>query len=162
MKLKSFDHMNCSLAQTLDVIGERWTLLVLRDAFFGAKRFEQFQKSLGIARNILTARLNRLVEEGILERRPVDSSRFEYVLTERGLDLQPVLLAMTHWGDKHKPNPRGKRLVFVDRETGRAIQPMTVRAADGRVLSAREIKAKPGPGLTAPVGKTRRRAEVRS
>jgi len=162
MKLKSFDHMNCSLAQTLDVIGERWTLLVLRDAFFGAKRFEQFQKSLGIARNILTARLNRLVEEGILERRPVDSSRFEYVLTERGLDLQPVLLAMTHWGDKHKPNPRGKRLVFVDRETGRAIQPMTVRAADGRVLSAREIKAKPGPGLTTPVGKTRRRAEVRS
>jgi DNA-binding HxlR family transcriptional regulator len=147
MKLKSFDHMNCALAQTLDVIGERWTLLVLRDAFFGAKRFEQFQKSLGIARNILTARLNRLVDEGILEKRPAEAGRFEYVLTEKGLALQPVLLAMTHWGDKYKPNPHGKRIVFVDRESGRPIQPMSVRAADGRVLAPREVKAKPGPGL---------------
>jgi DNA-binding HxlR family transcriptional regulator len=147
MKLKSFDHMNCSLAQTLDVIGERWTLLVLRDAFFGAKRFEQLQKSLGIARNILTARLNRLVEEEILDKRAVEAGRFEYVLTAKGLALQPVLLAMTHWGDKYKPNPLGRRIVFVDRETGKPIQPMTVRAADGRVLAPREVKAKPGPGL---------------
>ena len=147
MKLKSFDHMNCSLAQTLDVIGERWTLLVLRDAFFGAKRFEQFQKSLGIARNILTTRLNRLVDEGILEKRAAKVGRFEYVLTAKGLELQPVLLAMTHWGDKHKPNPKGKRIVFVDRESGKPIQPMAVRAADGRVLAPREVKAKPGPGL---------------
>src|SRR5215813_6701173 len=161
MKLKSFDHMNCSLAQTLDVIGERWALLVLRDAFFGARRFDQFQKSLGIARNILTARLARLVEEGILERRPIDGGRFEYALTERGLDLQPVLLAMTHWGDKHKPNPRGKRLVFVERETGHPIQPMAVHAADGRVLKARDIKAKPGPGLSAPTRRSRRRTDVR-
>lgn len=147
MKLKSFDHMNCSLAQTLDVIGERWTLLVLRDAFFGAKRFEEFQKSLGIARNILAARLSRLVDEGILEKRPVESGRSEYVLTEKGLDLQPVLLAMTHWGDRHKPHPRGKRVVFVDRASGKPIQPMAVRAADGRVLKAREVKARPGPAL---------------
>jgi DNA-binding HxlR family transcriptional regulator len=147
MKLKSFDHMNCSLAQTLDVIGERWTLLVLRDAFFGARRFEEFQKSLGIARNILTARLSRLVEEGILEKRPVESGRSEYVLTEKGLDLQPVLLAMTHWGDRHKPHPRGKRVVFVDRASGKPIQPMTVRAADGRVLKPREVTARRGPAL---------------
>jgi DNA-binding HxlR family transcriptional regulator len=147
MKLKSFDHMNCSLAQTLEVIGERWTLLVLRDAFFGARRFEEFQRSLGIARNILSARLNRLVEEGILEKRPIASSRFEYVLTEKGLDLQPVLLAMTHWGDRYKPNPKGSRIVFVDRENGQPIQPMAVHAADGRVLKPREVRARTGPGL---------------
>jgi len=162
MKLKSFDHMNCSLAQTLDVIGERWTLLVLRDAFFGARRFDQFQSSLGVARNILAARLKRLVDEEILERRPIEGGRCEYVLTERGLDLQPVLLAMTHWGDKHKPNPKGKRMVFVDRDTGRAIQPMAVHAADGRVLKPREIRAKQGPGFVHPTTKPRRRTDVRS
>ena len=81
MKLKSFDHMNCSLAQTLDVIGERWTLLILRDAFVGIRRFDQFQRDLGIARNILAARLSRLVDEGILERRPTDDSRHEFSAT---------------------------------------------------------------------------------
>jgi DNA-binding HxlR family transcriptional regulator len=146
MKLKSFDHMNCSLAQTLDVIGERWSLLILREAFFGKKRFEEFQKGLGIARNILTSRLNRLVDEAILEKRPVEAGRYEYVLTAKGLDLQPVLLAMTHWGDRHKPHPKGKRVVFVERATGEPIAPMTVRSADGRVLGAREIRATPGPG----------------
>ena len=94
MKLKAFDHMNCSLAQTLDVIGERWTLLIVRDAFFGIRRFDQFQRNLGIARNILATRLSQLVDEGILERRPTDDSRHEYVLTDKGLDLHPVLLAM--------------------------------------------------------------------
>jgi DNA-binding HxlR family transcriptional regulator len=149
MKLKSFDHMNCSLAQTVEAIGERWTLLILREAFFGKKRFEEFQKGLGIARNILTTRLNRLVEQDILAKRPVEAGRNEYVLTPRGLELQPVLLAMTHWGDQNKPHPRGKRVVFVERATGKAIAPMAVRSADGRVLSARDIKATPGPGATS-------------
>jgi DNA-binding HxlR family transcriptional regulator len=148
MKLKSFDHMNCSLAQALDVVGERWTLLILREAFFGKKRFEEFQKGLGIARNILTTRLNRLVDQKILERRPAEAGRFEYVLTAKGLDLQPVLLAMTQWGDRHKPHPRGQRVVFIERATGTPIAPMAVRSADGRVLSPREIKATPGPGAT--------------
>lgn len=149
MKLKSFDHMNCSLAQTVEVIGERWTLLILREAFFGKKRFEEFQNGLGIARNILTVRLNRLVEQEILAKRPVEAGRFEYVLTPRGLELQPVLLAMTQWGDRHKPHPRGKRVVFVERATGKPIAPMAVRSADGRVLSARDVKATPGPGATS-------------
>jgi DNA-binding HxlR family transcriptional regulator len=149
MKLKSFDHMNCSLAQTVEAIGERWTLLILREAFFGKRRFEEFQKGLGIARNILTARLNRLVEQDILAKRPVEAGRYEYVLTPRGLELQPVLLAMTHWGDKNKPHPRGKRVVFVERATGKPIAPMAVRSADGRALSARDIKATPGPGANS-------------
>ena len=148
MKYKSFDHMNCSLAQTLNIVGERWTLLILRDAFFGAKRFSQFERSLGIAKNILTARLNMLVEEGIMERREsAEDGRTDYVLTEQGLDLQPILLSMTHWGDKHRPNPKGQRLIFIDREQERPIQPMGVRGEDGRVLAPREIKATPGPGL---------------
>lgn len=149
MKYKTFDHMNCSLAQTLSVIGERWTLLILRDAFFGAKRFGQFQRSLGIAKNILSARLNMLVEEGILERRESSQgAHIEYVLTERGIDLQPVLLSMTHWGDKHRANPEGARLIFTERESGKPIRRMGVVSEDGRSLQAREVHAVVGPGLS--------------
>jgi DNA-binding HxlR family transcriptional regulator len=151
VKLKTFHHMNCSLAQTLDVIGERWMLLILRDAFFGARRFAQFQTNLGIAKNILTARLNRLVDEGILEKRVGDEGgRHEYVLTEKGLDLQPVLLAMTHWGDVHKPHPKGTRFVFVERATGKPIARMSATSRDGRALQPREIKAVAGPAVKDP------------
>ncbi len=140
--------MNCSLAQTLNIIGERWTLLILRDAFFGAKRFSQFERSLGISKNILSARLSTLVDEGIMERREATTSAHtEYVLTEQGLDLQPVLLAMTHWGDQHRPNPSGDRLVFVERKTNRPIHRMSVTSEDGRVLRPRDIRAVAGPSL---------------
>jgi DNA-binding HxlR family transcriptional regulator len=148
MKYKTFDHMNCSLAQALSVVGERWTLLILRDAFFGAKRFGQFQRSLGIAKNILSARLNMLVEESILERRESsEGSHIEYVLTENGLDLQPVLLSMTHWADKHRPNAEGDRLIFIERESGKPIRRMGVVSEDGRTLKPREVRAVVGPGL---------------
>lgn len=146
MKIKNFDHMNCSLAQTLSVIGEHWSLLVVRDAFMGLRRFDEFQKDLGIARNILSDRLKRLVSEGILEKAKGDSGYSEYRLTEKGRDLQPIMLSMTHWGDRHKPNPDGKRLIFVDREDGSPIQQMAVHAKDGRVLRSRDIKATTGPG----------------
>ncbi len=148
MKYKSFDNMNCSLAQTLTIIGERWTLLILRDAFFGAKRFGQFERSLGIAKNILSARLNMLVDEGIMERRDsTEGAHAEYVLTERGLDLQPVLLSMTHWGDKHRPNADGERITFVERENGKPIRRMSATSEDGRTLQPREIRAIAGPAL---------------
>jgi len=148
MKYKSYEHMNCSLAQTLEVIGERWTLLILRDAFFGKKRFGQFERSLGISKNILTSRLNRLVEEGILQRKDSDEgAHAEYLLTDAGQALQPILLSMTHWGDKHRPHPAGQRLVFTERESGEPIRPMTVTAADGRALSPGEVRAVPGPAL---------------
>ncbi len=147
MKYKTFDHMNCSLAQTLNIIGERWTLLILRDAFFGARRFGQFERSLGIAKNILTARLNMLIDEGIMERRTTpEGAHSEYVLTEQGLDLQPILLSMTHWGDRHRPNPEGERLVFVDRENGAPIRRMAVISEDGRILQPRDVRATWGPG----------------
>ena len=148
MKYKTFDHMNCSLAQTLNIIGERWTLLILRDAFFGARRFGQFERSLGIAKNILSARLNMLVEEGIMERRKsTEGAHTEYVLTEQGLDLQPVLLSMTHWGDRHRPNAKGDRLVFVDRKNGKPIRRMAVTSEDGRRLQPRDVRAVAGPAV---------------
>jgi DNA-binding HxlR family transcriptional regulator len=148
MKYTPFDTMNCSLAQTLTVIGERWTLLILRDAFFGVKRFSQFQARLGIARNVLSSRLNQLVEEGILiKRSKAEGGHAEYVLTEKGLALQPVLLAMTHWGDEYKPHLKGARLEFVERSSGVGIRTMSAVSQDGRRLSPREIKAVLGPGL---------------
>ena len=103
MLKRDYEGQNCSIARALEVVGERWTLLIVRDAFLGLSRFEQFQESLGIARNVLTERLNRLVEEGILERvryseRP---ERFEYRLTRKGRDLQIALTGLVQWGDKY-------------------------------------------------------------
>jgi len=145
MKYKSFTAMNCSLAQSLEILGERWTLLILRDAFFGIRRFEDFLKT-GISRNVLASRLKRLVEEGILEKLPVDGKSSEYRLTNKGLDLQPVLLSMTHWGDKYLPHPDGTRIIFEEKATGEPIAPMSAYSADGRPLIAREIRGTAGPG----------------
>ena len=152
MKYKSFEHMNCSVAQALTILGERWTLLIIRDAMFGAKRFSQFERSLGIARNILTARLNMLVEEGLMEKRPsAETNHTEYVLTQAGLDLEPTLLAMTHWGDKYRPNPDGARLIFKDRETGEPIQPIHAITESGKSLDPGDLTAEVGPGGSAPL-----------
>ncbi|MEZ5560573.1 MAG: helix-turn-helix domain-containing protein [Pseudomonadales bacterium] len=146
MKLKSFDHLNCSLAQTLSVIGEHWTLLIIRDAFFGLRRFDQFQKDLGIARNVLSNRLRKLVDAGVLQKTE-GPGHPEYRLTDKGLALQPILLSMTHWGDTYYPHPDGKRLTFVDRRDGKPIRAMAVYAADGRRLKPRDVKARRGPAL---------------
>ncbi len=148
MKYKTFGHMNCSLAQTMSVIGERWTLLILRDAFLGVRRFAQFQRNLGIAKNILSNRLQQLVEHGILEKVQHDGRHAEYLLTQKGLDLQPALLALTQWGDKHMPDPRGERLIFIDRKSQKPIQPMAVVANDGRKLKPRDVSSVVGPALT--------------
>ena len=103
----SFASMPCSVARTLEVVGEWWTLLIVRDALRGVTRFEDFQRRLGIARNILAARLDGLVEAGILERREYQQAprREEYVLTSKGEDLRPVLAALRAWGDRHTPAP---------------------------------------------------------
>jgi len=146
MKLKTFEHFNCSLAQTLSVIGEHWTMLIIRDAFFGLRRFDQFQNSLGIARNVLSDRLKKLVRAGILVKSD-GPGHPEYRLTEKGLALQPVMIAMTQWGDTYMPHPDGKRLVFVDRKDGKPIKAVGIFAADGRRMKPKEIKATAGPGL---------------
>ena len=100
---RSYDNQNCSIASALETLGERWTLLILRDAFLGTRRFDDFQRSLGIARNVLTARLKTLTDEGLLERRRYHErpERYEYRLTEKGVDLWPVLFTLMRYGDKH-------------------------------------------------------------
>lgn len=130
------------LARSLEVLGEWWTFLIIRDAFFGIRHFEAFQASLGIARNVLSARLAKLVETGILDRRPDqhDGRRIEYRLTEKGKALLPTIVAIAQWGaewmrGRDEPLP----YFFYDRSTGAPIPGMSVRSADGRQLGPRDI-----------------------
>lgn len=139
--------MNCSLAQTLSVVGERWSLLIIRDASFGVSRFDDFQRSLGVARNMLSTRLKQLIEAGVLEKSLDETGRGQYRLTEKGWDLMPVLLSMTHWGDKHLPDKKGDRIVFVDKRTGRPIEAMSVRDVDGNPLRYFQYRPVKGPAL---------------
>ena len=103
MLRRTYENQDCSIARALETIGERWTLLILRDAFLGTRRFDDFQKSLGIARNVLTVRLKTLTDQGLLERRRYQErpERYEYRLTEKGVDLWPVLFTLMRFGDKH-------------------------------------------------------------
>jgi len=131
----------CSIAAALETVGERWSFLILRGAFNGLQHFEEFQSTLGIARNILSNRLAGLVENGILQRDPdpTDRRRVAYRLTDKGLDLLPVLLSLRQWGERWisavPSNP-----VLVDRATRRQIAPMAVRDADGRPLRRDELE----------------------
>src|SRR4051812_40349526 len=145
MLKRGYDGQNCSIARALEIVGERWSLLIVRDAFLGVRRFDEFQESLGIARNVLTDRLNRLVEEGILERvryseRP---ERFEYRLTQKGVDLRIALLALMQWGDRYvsETPPRVARRRSDGEPVVAAIVPKDVAA-----LGPREVELVPGPG----------------
>jgi DNA-binding HxlR family transcriptional regulator len=130
----------CSLAAALEAVGERWSFLILRGAFNGLNHFEQFQSSLGIARNILANRLGRLVEHGILERCPCsdDRRKVAYCLTEKGEALLPALVAMRQWGERWGGGPCNRRLVDV--RDGHPVAEMVVRAADGRRLGKGDMR----------------------
>lgn len=131
----------CGIGAALEVVGERWSFLILRGAFNGLRHFEEFQTNLGIARNILSNRLGRLVEHGILRRDPdpADRRKVTYRLTDKGRDLLPVLLSLRQWGERwisgHPSNP-----VLVDRYTRKPIAPMIVQSADGRELGIRDME----------------------
>jgi DNA-binding HxlR family transcriptional regulator len=146
MQRKSFGDMQCPIARSLERVGEWWSILILRDAFLGLTRFEQFQKSLDIAPNMLTRRLNSLVESGLLERRRYSERppRDEYVLTERGRDFRPVLWALVAWGNKHFA-PEGKSIVVVDSATGVEAEPVLVDRVSGRLMAGSAFKSVPGP-----------------
>jgi DNA-binding HxlR family transcriptional regulator len=152
MRHKSFGGMPCPIARSLDRVGEWWSILILRDAFYGLTRFDQFQKSLEIAPNMLTRRLNGLVEAGLLERRRYSERppREEYVLTERGRDFRPVLWALLAWGNKHFV-PEGKSVIVVDSETGIEADPVLVDRSTGRILAEPAFRAAPGPAADASV-----------
>ncbi len=146
MQRKSFEAMQCPIARSLEHVGEWWSILILRDAFHGFTRFDQFQKSLGIAPNMLTRRLGGLVESGLLERRRYSEHppRDEYVLTERGRDFQPVIWAMLAWGNKHFA-PEGEAVMVVDTKTGERAEPLMVDAKTGKKLSRPRFRAAAGP-----------------
>jgi DNA-binding HxlR family transcriptional regulator len=138
----------CSIAESLEVIGERWSLLIVRDVLNGNRRFGEIQGSLGVARNVLSARLQRLIAEGILERRPYQQSpqRFEYFLTDKGLDLWPALIALLNWGDRYSTNPAGPPKIIVHKECGGRVSDRGICESCGKVLHARDARQIPGPG----------------
>ncbi len=146
MQRKSFGNMQCPIARSLERVGEWWSILILRDCFQGLKRFDEFEKSLGIAPNMLTRRLNGLVEAGLLERRQYNQHppRFEYVLTDLGRDFRPVLWALLAWGNKHF-FPEGLAVVVVDSQTGAVADPVLVDRGSGRLLVEPAFRSAPGP-----------------
>ena len=138
--------MRCSIARSLDLVGEWWTMLVVREAFMGTTRFDAFQRNLGIAPNILSARLKRLVDSGVLQRMPAGGARRqEYRLTEKGRDLFPVLMALLQWGDRWLAGPDGPPIRLLDRAAGLPVA-VGVRSSDGRTLRPDDIRLVPGPG----------------
>ncbi len=138
----------CSVARTLEMIGERWALLVLREAFLGTRRFEDFQRNIGCARNILSDRLQKLVGNGILERRRYQERppRFEYRLSERGLDLYPILVGLMQWGDRHIAEERGRPVVLEHRTCGHETTPELVCSHCGDPVNARSMRVRLGSG----------------
>jgi DNA-binding HxlR family transcriptional regulator len=149
---KSFADMHCSVAQCLEVVGEWWSMLIVRDAFLGVSRFDEFQDRLGISRNILVQRLNRLVEADILEKVTYSDHppRHDYRLTQRGRDLWPVINAMRQWGDKHAA-PDGPPLQMIHKSCGHVVEAVETCSVCGEHLGARDVRAIPGPGAAEPL-----------
>jgi DNA-binding HxlR family transcriptional regulator len=160
MKRTSFADMDCSIARTLEVIGEWWTMLILREAFNGVRRFDGFQARLGIARNVLATRLQRLVDSGILERRRYQErpERFEYRLTDKGRDLYPVLMSLMHWGDRWAVGEDGPP-VRLTHKCGHAPGPILACQHCGEEMSPRDVTVRRRDG-TPGIGGERRPGAV--
>jgi len=149
MQRTRFDGMQCPIARSLERVGEWWSILILRDAFYGLTRFDEFEKSLNIAPNMLTRRLTALVEEGLLERRQYSERppRYEYVLTPRGRDFRPVLFALLAWGNQHFA-PEGESVVLLDAETGAQAEPVLVDAKTGKRITDASHVVGAGPAAS--------------
>jgi len=154
-----FEGENCSIARALEVLGDWWTLLVVREAFLGTRRFADFEAALPISKNVLTQRLAHLVKHQVLAR--VDAgthgTRLEYELTSRGRDLAAIMTALRQWGDRWIFGEGNEPVVVLDRRTGRPIPRLRIRGEDGEPLHAADIEVRPGPGAT---GRTRKRYEA--
>lgn len=149
MNRTNFAGWPCSVARSMDLVGDCWTPLILREAFYGVRRFEGFLESLGMGRKVLTDRLQQLTEAGVLERvryseRP---ERFEYRLTEMGRDFFPVMMALMQWGDRWLSKGAGAPIEVVDRVSGELVEARVIDARTGGPLSLREVRARPGPGF---------------
>jgi DNA-binding HxlR family transcriptional regulator len=150
---RTYDAQNCSAARALELVGERWSLLIIRDALFaGHTRFGDFQRSLGVAPNILTARLEGFVAAGLMERRRYSEhpEHYEYLLTGKGRDLAPVIVALSAWGDRYAA-PNGPPIIYEHTACGSEIHQRICCAACGDELCNTEIGVRPGPGLLPPI-----------
>ncbi len=145
-----YDATNCSIAGTLAIVGEKWTLLVLREAFYGVRRFEEFHRAVGCARNLLSTRLATLVEHGILRREeyrePGDRARAEYRMTPKGLELLPALVALMQWGDKWTADATGPPVLLTHGPCGAPVRAELICAHGHHELTARDTAVAPGPG----------------
>jgi DNA-binding HxlR family transcriptional regulator len=150
-RLKPNDSL-CSAARALEILGARWTLLLLREVVFGTRRFDAFAAHLGIARNVLAKRLGLLVQEGLLETRRINEAglREEYRLTEKGRDTLPILIALLQWGDRWLQTPRSIPMQVIDRRSRRALPRMRPLDAEGNALDLRDLDWMPGPGASDP------------
>ena len=146
---RTYEDQVCSIARSLEVLGERWTLLVVRDALLGLRRFDQFQRSLGVARNILTDRLGRLVTAGVLERIPYQERpvRHEYQLTPMGYELAVPIIGLMHWGDRHLADPAGPPRLTRHGTCGGKLRAALVCEKCDEPVSLSELDVRPGPGL---------------
>ena len=160
MSRKRFDDMPCSIARALNMVGDWWTLLIIREAFLGVTRFADFREHLGIARNILSDRLQKLVAEDILAKQPKEPRGFEYRLTAKGRDLWGVLTALRLWGDKWIYGPGKEPLIVRDRDRGAVVTQLLPADAEGNLLDPRRLVAIAGPG-TSPEVAERYRATAR-
>jgi DNA-binding HxlR family transcriptional regulator len=157
VKRTSFENADCPVARSLDVLGDWWSLLIIRDALLGLRRFSEFQKNLGLAKNILTVRLRALVDHGILTTAPAsDGSAYqEYLLTPKGRGVFPVLVALRQWSEEFDDRPEEIATLLVDREQGRPVRKLELHADNGRLLRVEDIELRPNPKL-----KRRRSASV--
>ena len=154
MLKREYETQTCSIARSLEVVGERWSLLILRSVLLGARRFDELLDVLGIPRSVLTARLRRLVDEGVLERRPYQEHppRHEYRATAKGRDLWPVLAHLMRWGDAHYPDARGVPMLVEHRDCGGRPDEHLVCDRCGEPLHWGCVVVRPGPALAAPGG----------
>ncbi len=149
--IRSYGDPECAVARSLEILGDGWTLLVLREAFLGTRRFADFEARLAISKNVLAARLAHLVEAGVLEKRDVGrfGERYEYRLTAMGKDLVTVMTALRQWGDRWVFGAGKEPVQVMDRQTAEPILPVRIRRSDGSVIEPRDLEIRPGPGASA-------------
>jgi DNA-binding HxlR family transcriptional regulator len=149
VKRTSLEKAACPIARSLDAIGDWWSLLIIRDALLGLRRFSEFQKNIGLAKNILTVRLRTLVDQGILKTAPAsDGSAYqEYVLTPKGRGVFPVLVALRQWSEEFSGERDGFPTLLVDRDKGRPVRKLEIRSQDGRLLGNGDTELRPNPKL---------------
>ncbi len=145
VKRTSFEHVDCPIARSLDAIGDWWSMLIIREALFGVSRFGEFQKRLGLAKNILTVRLRGLVDQGILKTAPAsDGSVYqEYLLTPKGRGVFPILVALRQWSEEFDARPEEIATILVDKEKGKPVRKLELHSQDGRLLSAGDTALRP-------------------